>query len=140
MQEHVAAIVSSYLGDHQVQLEEVGSVIGIVSQALNDIINPRAVEPAKPVEPAVPIRDSVKRYYLVCLECGKRVTMLKPHLRAHGLSPAEYRARWKLLPEYPMAAPDYSARRSELAKEWGLGCRGRRGGDHVSPLDYAADP
>ena len=74
------------------------------------------------VVPAVPIKKSVKPSAITCLECGKELSMLKRHLTTdHGLSPADYRARWNLGADYPMTAPDYAARRSELAKKIGLG-------------------
>ena len=73
-------------------------------------------------EPAVSIRSSVKRAAIACLECGKKMKMLKRHLNTdHGLSPADYRAKWGLAADYPLVAPDYAAKRSELAKKIGLG-------------------
>ncbi|HXP97692.1 MAG TPA: MucR family transcriptional regulator [Telmatospirillum sp.] len=72
--------------------------------------------------PAVPIKKSVKPSAITCLECGKELSMLKRHLTTdHGMTPADYRARWNLGADYPMTAPDYAARRSELAKKIGLG-------------------
>ena len=74
------------------------------------------------LEPAVPIRSSVKRDYIVCLEDGKKMKMLKRHLRnAYDMSPEEYRAKWSLPADYPMVAPAYAERRRELAKKIGLG-------------------
>ncbi len=72
--------------------------------------------------PAVPIKKSVRKETIVCLECGRSAKMLKPHLsRAHGLGVNEYRERWKLPADYPMVSPNYAAVRSELAKKIGLG-------------------
>ncbi|MDR3440561.1 MucR family transcriptional regulator, partial [Telmatospirillum sp.] len=72
--------------------------------------------------PAVSIRKSVRPDAITCLECGKELSMLKRHIATdHGLSPAEYRAKWSLPSDYPMTAPDYAARRSELALKIGLG-------------------
>ena len=83
-------------------------------------------------EPAVSIRSSVKRDHVVCLEDGKKVKMLKGHLRTdHGLTPDEYRARWGLAADYPMVAPDYSDMRREIANKIGLGRQpGQRRGRH----------
>jgi predicted transcriptional regulator len=76
----------------------------------------------EPREPAVPVRASVKSDAITCLECGARFKTLKRHLNTdHGQSPAGYRARWNLAAEYPMVAPDYAARRREIAVTLGLG-------------------
>jgi predicted transcriptional regulator len=75
-----------------------------------------------PLVPAVPIRRSVQRDRVVCLQCGYRGQVLRRHIRvAHGLEPAQYRVRWKLPPDHPIAAPAYSERRSTMAKQIGLG-------------------
>ncbi len=75
----------------------------------------------------MPIRRSVQPDHIVCLEDGKKVTMLKRHLRTtHDMTPEQYRAKWRLAPDYPMVAPDYAAQRSAFAKKIGLG-RGGRG-------------
>ena len=77
---------------------------------------------AEPLKPAVPIRKSVTPEYLICLEDGKKLKMLKRHLRStYNLSPDEYRAKWGLPPDYPMVAPKYAEQRSEFAKKIGLG-------------------
>jgi predicted transcriptional regulator len=79
------------------------------------------------LKPAVPIKRSVTPDYIVCLEDGKKLKMLKRHLRtSYNLSPEEYRKKWGLLDDYPMVAPKYAAQRSELAKKIGLG-RGAKG-------------
>lgn len=84
-------------------------------------LEPQPVE-QKPLEPAVPIAESVQPDYIVCLEDGKKLKMLKRYLKtAYGLTPEAYRARWGLPEDYPMTAPNYAARRSYLAKENGLG-------------------
>jgi len=85
-----------------------------------------AIEKALP-EPAVPINRSVTPEYIVCLEDGRRLKMLKRHLKtAYNMTPEEYRDRWGLPADYPMVAPNYAARRSVLAKEIGLGSKGGR--------------
>lgn len=80
------------------------------------------LEPDLELKPAVPIRKSVTPEFIVCLEDGKRYKSLKRHLASHfGLTPDEYRAKWGLPADYPMTAPNYSARRSALARQNGLG-------------------
>jgi predicted transcriptional regulator len=94
-----------------------------VHQALADL---RQAAPPTPVphQPAVPIRQSVRPEYVVCLECGFRARVLRLHLQVqHGLSVDEYRTRWNLRSDHPVTAPAYSQRRSEMAKERGLGRR-----------------
>lgn len=91
-----------------------------VHGAFAALAEPTASAPAR--EPAVPIRSSVKPNYIVCLEDGKKLKMLKRHLKvAFGLAPDEYRARWGLPADYPMVAPSYSAARRQLALDIGLG-------------------
>jgi predicted transcriptional regulator len=82
-----------------------------------------------PGEPAVPVQESIAPEYIVCLEDGKKLKALKRHLKAaHNMTPEEYAARWRLPPDYPMVAPNYAARRSEIANEIGLGrSRSRHG-------------
>jgi predicted transcriptional regulator len=121
MKEQVAEIVAAYLRKNSIDPGEVPAVITQVYQSLTTLGQPQTVEPA---EPAVPIRRSVNPEYIVCLECGTKAKMLKRHLTsAHNLTPAAYRERWKLPPDYPLVAPRYAAARSELAKALGLGKR-----------------
>ena len=125
LQAHLAEIVSSYLAKNQVAPSDLPALITSVYEALRSL--GKAPEPELP-KPAVPIRQSVRRDYVVCLECGWRGLSLRRHLVAgHGLSGNEYRDRWKLSPDHPLTAPAYSARRSELAKNLGLGRRAGRG-------------
>lgn len=78
--------------------------------------------------PAVPIKKSITPDFIVCLEDGKKLKMLKRHLKtAYNMTPEEYRERWGLSPDYPMVAPNYAKQRSRLAKQIGLGTRSRRG-------------
>ena len=89
---------------------------------------PRAAAPAARPQPAVGIKKSVQPDYIVCLEDGKKLKMLKRHLKtAYNMSPEGYRERWGLPSDYPMVAPNYARQRSRLAKEIGLGTRARRG-------------
>ncbi len=84
---------------------------------------------SSPPEPAVPIKKSVKPDYVICLEDGRKLKMLKRHLRtSYNMTPDEYRRKWGLSSDYPMVAPKYAARRSELAKKIGLG---RKAGQKV---------
>jgi predicted transcriptional regulator len=106
-----------------VAANELPTVIASVHQSLRGL--GKAPAPTEPLTPAVPIRRSVQPEYVVCLECGFRGRALRRHLRvAHGLDPAAYYARWKLPADHPITAPAYSARRSAMAREFGLG-RGR---------------
>ncbi|PJN93502.1 MucR family transcriptional regulator, partial [Amaricoccus sp. HAR-UPW-R2A-40] len=100
-------------------------MIGAVFAKLTEISNDEKPLPAT-LTPAVPIKRSVTDDYIVCLEDGKKLKMLKRHLMtAYGMTPEEYRARWGLKPDYPMVAPTYAAKRQELAKKIGLGRKPR---------------
>jgi predicted transcriptional regulator len=118
----VAKIVRSYLTHNRVAANDLSSVIASVHQAVSGL--GKAASPAEPLTPAVPVRQSVRPDYVVCLECGFRSRTLRRHLRvSHGLERAAYYARWRLPPDHPITAPGYSARRSALAKALGLGRR-----------------
>ena len=116
----VAQIVRGYVVQNSIAVDQVAGLIATVHRSLSGL-GQSAHAPA-PLEPAVPIRRSVQRDHVVCLECGFRGQTLRRHLRvAHGLEPAAYRARWKLPPDHPITAPAYSERRSTMAKQIGLG-------------------
>jgi predicted transcriptional regulator len=116
-----AGIVSAHLSHNKVAPAALPSLIQSVFTALADLGAPAPVAEEKP-EPAVSVRSSVKPEAITCLNCGAKYKTLKKHLRAdHGLSPADYRARWNLMADYPMVAPDYAAKRSEMAIKIGLG-------------------
>jgi predicted transcriptional regulator len=118
----VAEIVISYVRHHKIGADQLAGLIVEVHRALASIGRAPPVREAP--RPAVPIRRSVQQDYVVCLECGFRAQVLRRHLRfAHSLEVADYRARWKLPPDYPFTAPSSSARRSRVAKEIGLGRR-----------------
>lgn len=123
-------IVAAHVSNNSVAVDEVPALIKNIYGALAGL-GAAPQEEAKP-EPAVSIRASVKSDHLVCLEDGKKMKMLKRHLMTdHGLTPAEYRARWGLAADYPMVAPEYAEKRRTLAKQIGLGRkpgqrRGRR--------------
>lgn len=114
-------IVSSHVANNTVAVSDLPQLIQNVFATLASLGMP--TQPEKPKqEPAVPIRSSVKPDYIVCLEDGKKLKMLKRHLMtAYGLTPDAYRAKWGLPPDYPMVAPNYAEARRKLAKEIGLG-------------------
>jgi predicted transcriptional regulator len=115
-----AQIVSAHVEHNPVQADALPSLIEKVYRTLRDV-GQAPVEPAKPV-PAVPVKQSVKPDFIVCLEDGKKLKMLKRHLMtAYKMTPGQYRARWGLPADYPMVAPSYAKVRSGLAKKIGLG-------------------
>ena len=114
-------IVAAYVGNNAVEVAELGALIQSVFDTLRGLASDEAAIPVE-LTPAVPIRRSVTDDYIVCLEDGKKLKMLKRHLMTdHGLTPEQYRARWGLKPDYPMVAPNYSAQRQALARQIGLG-------------------
>ena len=124
-------IVAAHVSNNSVAVDDVPSLISNVFAALSSLGGGATVAEARP-EPAVSIRASVKKDHVVCLDCGKKMKMLKRHLSTeHGMTPDEYRARWELGPDYPLVAPNYAETRRKLAKQIGLGKipgqkRGRR--------------
>jgi predicted transcriptional regulator len=113
-----AEIVAAYVANNPIEQSQVPEFIRIVHSALGNLNAP----PQSPQPPAVPIEKSIREDYIVCLEDGARLKLLKRRLRAkYGMSPDEYRAKWGLPHDYPMVAPGYAKRRSEHAKEIGLG-------------------
>jgi predicted transcriptional regulator len=126
--EQTVDIVASFVAHNTVQVADLPNLIDDTFNALKSHTTIEPQEPEKP-KPAVPIKRSITEDYIVCLEDGKKLKMLKRHLKTvYDLTPDEYRARWGLASDYPMVAPSYAARRSELAKQIGLGttARGRR--------------
>ena len=114
-------IVAAHVSNNNVEVEEVPALITKVYGALAGLGEPIAVEEKLP-EPAVSVRASVKPDYIVCLEDGKKLKMLKRHLMTHyQMTPEDYRARWNLPADYPMVAPNYAEKRRDLAKKIGLG-------------------
>jgi len=123
----VAEIVSAYVSNNSVPTNQLSDLIASVHESLTNL----GEKPPETLKPAVPIKQSVNPNYIVCLEDGKKLKMLKRHLRvSYNLSPEEYRQKWGLKNDYPMVAPKYAAQRSELAKKIGLGkgAAGRRRG------------
>jgi predicted transcriptional regulator len=122
-----AEVVAAYVRNNPLPTAELSSIINTVHGSLAALDGGAALK-AAPQRPAVSIRRSVQPDHIVCLEDGKKLKMLKRHLRtSYGLSPEEYRAKWGLPPDYPMVAPNYAKQRSEFAKQIGLGRkRGKR--------------
>jgi len=119
--EFTAHIAAAYLHDNVVAPSEISGVIIDIYDTLSGLGNPVAAK-AELQSPAVPVKKSVTPDAIICLDCGKSVKMLKRHLRTeHSLTPDEYRAKWSLPADYPMTAPNYAEKRSELAKVNGLG-------------------
>ncbi|HTH95978.1 MAG TPA: MucR family transcriptional regulator [Stellaceae bacterium] len=122
-----AEIVAAHVSNNTVSVEELPVLINQVYRSLSSMGQPAELVQEKP-QPAVPVKKSVHPDYIICLEDGKRLKMLKRHLKtAYNMTPEEYRDRWSLPPDYPMVAPNYARQRSKLAKEIGLGTRARKG-------------
>jgi predicted transcriptional regulator len=116
-----ADIVAAHVSNNSVAVADVPSLISNVHMALAGLSGSAAAPQPAP-EPAVPIRNSIKKDYIVCLEDGKKLKMLKRHLMTHyGMTPDDYRAKWGLAADYPMVAPAYAETRRVLAKAIGLG-------------------
>ena len=123
-----ARIVAAYVSHHQLPVSELPRLIQSVRDSLQRLTAPAEEAPTKEeLKPAVPIKKSVTPDYIICLEDGKKLKMLKRHLMSsYGITPDEYRAKWGLPADYPMVAPNYAKARSDLAVKLGLG---RRSGD-----------
>jgi predicted transcriptional regulator len=120
-----ADIVAAHVSNNSVAVNDLAALIANVHGALSALGEPAVAEEVKQ-EPAVSVRASIKPDYLVCLEDGKKLKMLKRHLMTHyQMTPADYRAKWNLPSDYPMVAPSYAAQRKELAHKIGLGRKPR---------------
>ncbi|HAD25553.1 MAG TPA: MucR family transcriptional regulator [Alphaproteobacteria bacterium] len=121
-----AEIVSAYVGNNEVAAGDLPSLVQNVYNSLNNVAQGLASDDEEPARPAISVRRSVTPDYIICLEDGKKFKSLKRHLRAHyDMTPEEYRAKWGLPKDYPMVAPNYAKARSALAKQMGLGQKGR---------------
>jgi predicted transcriptional regulator len=117
---HTADIVVSYVANNSIGAGQIPLLIQNIHETLQGLGRNNKVQPRP--DPAVSVRSSVKKDHIICLEDGKKMKMLKRHLRTeHGLTPAEYRARWNLPNDYPMVASDYADKRRDLALKIGLG-------------------
>ncbi|MAE50562.1 MAG: MucR family transcriptional regulator [Micavibrio sp.] len=118
-------IVSSYVANNKLEAHEITSVIEQVYKSLSGLGGASTLVADRP-QPAVPIKKSVQPDHIICLEDGKKLKMLKRHLKtAYNMTPEDYRERWGLPADYPMVAPNYAEKRSRLAKDIGLGTKGR---------------
>ena len=116
-----ADIVAAHVSNNSVAVSDIPTLIANVHSALSGLGTPSAPAPVK-LEPAVSIRSSIKPDYIICLEDGKKLKMLKRHLMtSFGMTPDDYRAKWGLPADYPMVAPNYAETRRTLAKQIGLG-------------------
>jgi predicted transcriptional regulator len=123
-----ADIVSAHVSNNSVAVNDLPVLIQNIHNALSGLGEP-AQAPQPKQEPAVSIRSSIKPDYIVCLEDGKKLKMLKRHLMTHySMTPDEYRQKWGLAADYPMVAPNYAEQRRALAKKIGLGTKRRRTG------------
>jgi predicted transcriptional regulator len=121
-----ADIVAAHVSNNSVAVNDLPNLIQNVHGALSGISGIGAAAEPKP-EPKVSIRSSIKPDYIVCLEDGKRLKMLKRHLMTHyNMTPDQYRQKWGLNADYPMVAPNYAEQRRALAKSIGLGTKRRR--------------
>lgn len=120
-----ADIVSSHVSNNSVAISDLPQLISNVHGALAALVG-GSKESEEAQQPKVPVRSSIKPDYIVCLEDGKRLKMLKRHLMTHfQMTPDEYRRKWGLNSDYPMVAPNYAAERRKLAKAIGLGTKAR---------------
>lgn len=119
-------IVAAHVSNNSVAVSDVSALIQNVHAALANLSQSAPAPEVKP-EPAVSVRSSVKPDYIVCLEDGKKLKMLKRHLMTHyQMTPEDYRSKWGLPADYPMVAPNYAEQRRSLAKKIGLGTKRRR--------------
>ena len=129
----VGEIVASYVSNNPVPVSELPAMIRSVHATLGGLTGATAIDAVTTQKPSVPIKKSITPEFLICLEDGKKLKMLKRYLRSrYGLSPDQYRTKWGLPADYPMVASNYAALRSEFAKKIGLGRsaprKGRRRG------------
>jgi len=119
-------VVSAYVGNNMLPAAQIPDVIKTVYGSLRELGAAGAGADKEAPKPAVPVRRSITPDYIVCLEDGKKLKMLKRHLRTtYNLTPDEYRSKWGLAADYPMVAPNYAKQRSEFAKRIGLGRKGQ---------------
>ncbi len=117
-----ADVVAAYLGNNTLPTGQLPEVIRAVFLSLKALEGKGSEPKSEPLKPAVPIRKSITPDYLICLEDGKKLKMLKRHLRStYNMTPDAYRQKWALPADYPMVAPNYAQQRSAFAKQIGLG-------------------
>jgi predicted transcriptional regulator len=124
--EYAATIVQAYIGNNRASVSDVANLVKEVHATLAGLTQAGNDAATLSQKPAVPVKKSITPDYIVCLEDGKKLKMLKRYLRTrYGLTTDAYRAKWGLSGDYPMVAPNYAARRSEFAKKFGLGRKQR---------------
>ncbi|MEL6365914.1 MAG: MucR family transcriptional regulator [Pseudomonadota bacterium] len=117
-----AEIVAAFVSNNSIDGDKIPDLLRNVHATVQTLADAPLKEPEEPQKPAVPIKKSITPDYLICLEDGKKLKMLKRYLRTqYDMSPDDYRRKWNLPADYPMVAPNYAARRSEFAKQIGLG-------------------
>ncbi|MCA7119478.1 MAG: MucR family transcriptional regulator [Acidibrevibacterium sp.] len=122
--ELTARIVSAHVTNNSVSVDMLPNLIQDVYKTLTNI--GKEQPEVEKLQPAVPIKKSIAPDYIICLEDGKKLKMLRRHLKtSYGMTPEQYRERWNLPPDYPMVAPNYAQHRSSLAKKIGLGTKAR---------------
>lgn len=120
-------IVASYVSNNNIEASDLTDIVKTVYGTLTELATGRSTISSVRPEPAISVKKSISDDYIVCLEDGKKLKMLKRHLKsAYNMTPEQYRERWNLAPDYPMVAPSYARQRSQLAKNIGLGTRPRR--------------
>lgn len=118
----VTDVVSAYISNNTIEPAELPAFVQLVKRSLLSINSNHAFALTSRSEPAVPIEESIQPDYIVCLEDGKRMKMLKRHLKtSYNMTPDQYRERWGLPINYPMVAPNYAMKRQGIAKKIGLG-------------------
>jgi predicted transcriptional regulator len=124
-----AEVVAAYVSNNPVPRSDLPDLILAVHSSLAKLGSEpeRELPQVEARPPAVPVRKSITPDYLICLEDGKKFKSLRRHLRLHGLTPEQYREKWKLRSDYPMVAPNYAAQRSALATKMGLGQKRKAG-------------
>jgi len=137
--EMTADVVCAYLANNSVVRQDIPSLIESVHKTFTTLQNgPTTAPEEEPLKPAVSIKKSITPDYLISLEDGRQYKTLKRHLAGLGLTPDEYRAKWGLPADYPMVAPSYSKRRSQLAREMGLGAKGKQAAKNTPSRRKAA--
>jgi predicted transcriptional regulator len=122
-----ADVVAAYVSNNSIPTGQLAELIRSVHSSLSGLTGQVVETKIEPLKPAVSVRKSIHPDYLVCLEDGKKLKMLKRHLRStYNMTPDEYRAKWGLPPDYPMVAPNYAQQRSQFAKAIGLGRKAGR--------------
>lgn len=131
----VSHVVAAYVSAHKTSLAEIPHVISYIYQAFTSLDQNLSLVSKAQKMPAVPVEESVFDAYIVCLEDGKKLQMLKRHLQtAYGMTLQQYKERWGLPFDYPTVAPNYARRRSSIAQKVGLGKNGRKGRGHLKAV------